>query len=377
MPHTPHLREAFETWNRIQAMNSAQLHEEAAGCGLEQPDAASAGDLRRAILVARLGRGEELAGEGVLVTMPEGYGLLRSRTRSFAEGADDLYVSPRLLRGARLRPGQLVRGTLSAPRRDEKWIGLAHVASVCGTAPSRAAHAVRFDEAPAVLPSAPLGIGTCPVLTGLDAAFPLLRGQRLVFLLPHEARRLAWLQLLAHAVLGAGHGAELLCLLLDQPPEVPHEVRRALGAHGSTGWQVAATTFDEPPARHVEVAAVALQQAMRAAELGRDIVVLVDSLHALVRAANQHLPHGGKILLPGLDSSAFMPARRLLAAARQLEGAGSVTVLALESGPGASAIDQAISAEFLERAQCVVRLAPDGSPELGARIDAARCVFRP
>lgn len=376
MPHTEQLAHAMSAWSRIQALNSAQLHEEAAACGLEQPEAATAGELRRAVLTARLGRGEVLAGEGVLVAMPEGYGLLRSPARSFAEGADDLYVSPAVLRGARLRQGQLVRGTLAAPRRTEKWIALAHVDAVCGTTPSRAAHAPRFDEAAAVLPSVPLGLATCPVLTGLDAAFPLLRGQRLVFLLPHEARRLAWLQLLAQAVLAAGHGTELLCLLLDQPPEVPHEVRRALGAHGSTGWQVAATTFDEPPARHVEVAAVALQQAMRAAELGRHTVMLVDSLHALVCAANQHLPHGGKFLLPGLDSSSFQPARRLLAAARQLEGAGSVTVLALESGRGTSQVDQAISAEFLERAQCIVRLEADGSRELGARIDVARCTMR-
>lgn len=377
MPHTPQLREAFETWRRVQELDSARLHEEAASCGLEQPDAAGAAELRRAILVARLSRGETVVGEGVLVAMPDGYGLLRSQLRSFAEGADDLYVSPRLLRGARLRPGQLVRGTLAAPRRDEKWIGLAHVASICGTAPSRAAHTVRFDEAAAVLPSASLGLGACPELAGLEAAFPLLRGQRLVFLMPQAARRLAWLLLLARAVRGAAHGPELHCLLLDQPPETSPAVRRALEARGSGGWQVAATTFDEPPARHVEVAAVALQQAMRTAEQGRDVVLLVDSLHALVRAANEHLPHGGKILVPGLDSSSFLPARRLLAAARQLEQAGSVTVIALESGAGASAVDQAISAEFVERAHAVVRLAPDGSQELGARIDLANCMFRP
>lgn len=376
MPHTPQLAHAFEAWSRIQAMDTARLHEEAAACGLEQPETTCAAELRRAILAARLARGEVLAGEGVLVCMPEGYGLLRSRHRSYAEGADDLYVSPQVLRGARLRPGQLVRGTLAAPRRTERWIALTHVASVCGAPPSRAAHAVRFDEAAAVLPTTPVGLGACTALAGLDARFPLLQGHRALWLLPREAGRLAWTRLLARALAEARQGLELHCVLLDQPPEAPHAVRRELEALGAGTWHLVATTFDEEPSRHVEVAALALQEAMRAAELGRDVVLLVDSLHALVRAANQHLPHGGKILVPGLDSNAFLPARRLLAAARQLEGAGSVTVIALEHGPGAHAIDQAITAEFVERANCLVQFAADGSRDLGAHVDLARCVLR-
>lgn len=375
MPHTPQLQEALAGWNRIQAMDSAQLHEEAAGCGLEHPEADSPAALRRAILVARLARGESLAGEGVLVVMPEGHGLLRSPRRSFAEAADDLYVSPQLLRGARLRPGQLVRGTLAAPRRHEKWIALVHVASVCGLPPSRAAHAVRFDEAAAVLPATPVGLGAGGALDGLETRFPMLRGHRALWLLPPDAVRLTWTRRLVHALAGAAAGTELHCLLLDQPPEVPHAMRSELACHGAARSQLTTTTFDEPVARHVEAAAIALTQAMRSAEQGRHVVLLIDSLRALVRAANQHLPHGGKILVPGLDSSAFLPARRLFAVARQLEGAGSVTVLALET-EGASALDQAITAEFMERAHCIVRFARDTTSELGARIDLAGSVFR-
>ena len=368
---------ALERWQRLQAMTLSQLHGEAAECGIELPEAASGADLRMAVLCARLARGETLVGEGVLVLSPEGHGLLRSPQRSYAEGADDLYVSPQLLRGTRLRPGQWVRGTLAAPRHREKWLAVTHVESVCGTSPSRAAHAVRFEEAAAVLPTVPLSLGTAPALAALDHPAALRRGQRVLWTLPPGVPRTAWTTLLADAVLAAGPDLALHCILLDQPPEAPVAVPRALAAHDPLRWQLASTTFDELPGRHVEVASVALLHAMRTAEQGKHVVLLVDSLRALVRAANQHIPHSGKILVPGLDSLAFVPARKLLAAARQLEGAGSVTVLALEPGAGTGPVDQAVTAEFVERANCIVQLVPCPTTELGARVDLAQTVLRP
>ncbi len=295
--------------------------------------------------------------EGVLDLLPEGYGFLRCT--GYLAGSQDVYVSQSFVRRFDLRRGDLISGPIRRNRNSDKFPALARVEHVEGQEFDPRGddrHRPAFADLVALPPSSRLSLGAAtdqPTPRLVDLLTPLGRGQRALVLAPPRAGKTAVLKDLARAMRDADVDLELLALLVDERPEEVTAVER------STGAEVVATTFDRSPEDHTQVAELVVERAKRLAERGRDVVVFLDSLTRLARAYNTVVPSSGRVLPGGVDPAALAPAKRLFAAARDLEGAGSLTIVATVVVGTGSRMDEVIAEGFTDTANMELHL--DGS----------------
>lgn len=290
--------------------------------------------------------GHEVIGGGVLEIVQDGYGFLRSADNSYVSGPADIYISPNQISRFNLKTGDTVVGKIRSPKESERYLALNQLHRINGLSPDQTRKKVNFDYLTAEFPRSPLklerGNGSREDITCrmLDIIAPLGKGQRALIVSPPKAGKTMMLQNIAHAITGNHPECELIVLLIDERPEEVTEMRR------SVRGEVVASTFDESPARHVQVAEMVIAKAKRLVENKKDVVVLLDSITRLARAYNTLTPSSGKVLTGGVDSNALQRPKRFFGAARNLTEGGSLTIIATALIETGSKMDDIIYEEF-------------------------------
>ena len=290
-----------------------------------------------------LDRGETLTGEGVLEVLPEGYGFLRSQDWNYLYGPDDIYVSPSQIKRFDLRTGDTVRGQVRPPKEWERYLALLKVESINGDEPERAKTRIAFDNLRPRYPEGRLRLETGDgdlSMRVVDLIAPIGKGQRGLIVSPPRAVKTILLQKIANAIQENHPEVALIVLLIDERPEEVTDMLANVKA------EVIASTFDEPPDRHVQVADMVIEKAKRLVEHGKDVVILLDSLTRLARAHNVVIKNSGKILSGGVDSKALEKPKRFFGAARNTEEGGSLTIVATALVDTGSRMDEVIFEEF-------------------------------
>lgn len=294
------------------------------------------------------------AGRGVLEILPDGFGFLRSPECNYAPGPDDIYVSPSQIRRFNLRTGDLVGGQIRAPKEGERYFALIKIETINDSEPESTRMKPVFDVLTPIRPLSRIqftnGIDNLTARI-MDNYLPMGFGQRVAVVSPPRTDRIALFRDLIHGIRSNHPQAHVLVLLLDERPEEVTELRRNVEA------EVLFSTFDEPSVRHVQVADMALERAKRMAEQGTDVVLFVDSLSRLARAAHASSPAGGKMMNSLVDISALQCVRKVFGAARCLEEGGSLTLFAtLLVG---STFDEVVAEDLLGAANGVIRMNVD------------------
>ncbi len=281
--------------------------------------------------------------EGVLEILDEGYGFLRSPDYNYLPGQDDIYVSPSQIKRFDLRTGDIIAGQVRPPKDSERYFALLKIESVNYEDPDAAKHKTFFDNLTPLYPEEPfrLELGPEELTTRIiDLMCPIGKGQRALITSPPKAGKTIILQKIAQAITTNHPEVKLIVLLIDERPEEVTDMRR------SVRGEVVSSTFDEPADRHVQVANMVLEKSKRLTEHGHDVVILLDSITRLARAHNSVVPHSGKILSGGVDSNALHKPKRFFGAARNIEGGGSLTIIATALIETGSRMDEVIFEEF-------------------------------
>ena len=316
----------------------------------------NASGLRRQELIFEIvrrkaGSGGGALGGGVLETLPDGFGFLRSPHCNYLPGPDDIYVSPSQIRRFNLRTGDEVGGRVRAPKEGERYFALIKIETVNDRSPDIERNKLLFDNLTPVHTSRrlPLDAAT-PGLRMVDAVAPLGFGQRVLVHAPVHAGRTRLCRELADCIADHAPDTHVVMVLVDERPEEVTELREVMRA------EVLSSTFDEPPDRHVQVAEMALERARRLVEQGRDVVVFFDSLTRLARALNAVAPPGGRQLAGQVDAMALHQARRLFGAGRCMQEGGSLTVIATVLTGTQGAVDELLLEELEGTANAEVKL---------------------
>ena len=290
--------------------------------------------------------GEDIYGDGTLEILQDGFGFLRSPDSSYLAGPDDIYVSPSQIRRFNLRTGDTVSGKIRPPKDSERYFALLKVDQINFTDPSESKNKILFENLTPLFPDKTLslqgGNGSTEDLTSriIDLTSPIGKGQRGLIVSPPKAGKTLILQNIAQAIMRNNPECHLIVLLIDERPEEVTEMKR------SVKGEVIASTFDEPPERHVQVAEMVLEKAKRLVEHKRDVVILLDSITRLARAYNIIVPSSGKVLTGGVESNALQRPKRFFGAARNVEEGGSLTILATALVETGSKMDDVIYEEF-------------------------------
>jgi transcription termination factor Rho len=285
-----------------------------------------------------------LHGEGVLEILPEGYGFLRSQDYSYLAGPDDIYVSPSQIKRFGLLTGDLVRGQVRPPKAWEKYLALLKVESVNGLDPEMAKSRVPFDNLRPRYPDTRLRLESKDgdlSMRVVDIFAPIGKGQRGIIVSPPRAGKTILLQKIANSISENHPEVTIIMLLIDERPE---EVTEMVASTIRT--EVISSTFDEGPARHVQVADMVLEKAKRLVESGKDVVILLDSLTRFARAHNAVAPQSGKILSGGVDAAGLHKPKKFFGSARKIDGGGSLTIIATALTETGSRMDDVIFEEF-------------------------------
>jgi transcription termination factor Rho len=300
-------------------------------------------DLIFAILKANAENRGRIYAEGVLETLPDGFGFLRSPDQSYLAGPDDIYVSPSQIRRFALRTGDSIRGQIRPPKDGERYFALLKVETINFETPEQARHRINFDNLTPLYPEekfkleAPSGGVTGRII---DLIAPLGKGQRGLITSPPKAGKTMILKDVANAIAENHPEVYLIVLLIDERPEEVTDMQR------NVKGEVISSTFDEPATRHVQVADMVIEKAKRLVEHKRDVVILLDSITRLARAHNTVVPHSGKILSGGVDSNALHKPKRFFGAARNVEEGGSLTIVGTALIETGSRMDEVIFEEF-------------------------------
>ncbi len=303
-------------------------------------------DLIFSILKKQVKSGEDIFGDGVLEILPDGFGFLRSADWSYLAGPDDIYVSPSQIRRFSLHTGDTISGKISPPKEGDRYFALLKVEQINFEPPENAKHKVLFSNLTPLFPHERFvleqGNGTTEDLTGrmIDLVAPIGKGQRGLIVSPPKAGKTMILQNIAHCIAERNPECYLIVLLIDERPEEVTEMQR------SVKGEVVSSTFDEPPARHVQVAEMAIEKAKHLVEHKHDVVILLDSITRLARAYNTIVPASGKILTGGVDANALERPKRFFGAARNIEEGGSLTIIATALVDTGSRMDEVIYEEF-------------------------------
>lgn len=314
--------------------------------GLENMARSRKQDIIFAILKTHARNGEPIYGDGVLEILPDGFGFLRSSEGSYLAGPDDIYVSPSQIRRFNLQTGDSIAGQIRPPKDGERYFALLKVSQINFDTPDRSRHKLIFENLTPLFPTKQLrlevGNGTTEDLTGrmIDLIAPIGKGQRSIIVAPPKAGKTVLLQNIAQAISKNYPECYLIVLLIDERPEEVTEMQRTVRG------EVVASTFDEPPQRHIQVAEMVIEKAKRLVEHKQDVVILLDSITRLARAYNTVIPSSGKVLTGGVDANALERPKRFFGAARNVEEGGSLTIISTALTDTGSKMDSVIFEEF-------------------------------
>lgn len=303
-------------------------------------------DLVFTILKKHAKSGEDIYGDGVLEILQDGFGFLRSASSSYLAGPDDIYVSPSQIRRFNLRTGDTIDGKIRPPKDGERYFALLKVAKINFEPLDNSRNKVLFENLTPLFPDDRLlleaGNGSTEDISGriLDMVAPIGKGQRGLIVSPPKAGKTLMLQHVAQSITRNNPECHLMVLLIDERPEEVTEMQR------SVRGEVVASTFDEPPARHVQVSEMVIEKAKRLVEHKKDVVILLDSITRLARAYNTVQPSSGKVLTGGLDAHALERPKRFFGAARNVEEGGSLSIIATALVDTGSKMDEVIYEEF-------------------------------
>ena len=296
-----------------------------------------------AILQAQTEKNGYIFGEGVLETLPDGFGFLRAPDYNYLPGPDDIYVSPSQIRRFGLRTGDIISGHIRPPKEGERYFALLKVESINYEDPDRARDKILFDNLTPLYPEQRLRLEYDPqefTTRVIDLLDPIGKGQRGLIVAAPRTGKTMMLQNIAKAIAHNHKEVVLIVLLIDERPEEVTDMQR------SVQGEVVSSTFDEPGTRHVQVAEMVIEKAKRLVEHGRDVVILLDSITRLARAYNAVVPPSGKILSGGVDSNALHKPKKFFGAARNIEDGGSLTIIATALIDTGSRMDEVIFEEF-------------------------------
>jgi len=303
-------------------------------------------DIIFGILKRHAKSGEDIYGDGVLEILQDGFGFLRSSDSSYLAGPDDIYVSPSQIRRFNLRKGDSIAGKIRPPKDGERYFALLKVDSINFDRPDNAKHKILFENLTPLFPDERMimevGNGSSEDLTAriIDLVSPIGKGQRGLIVSPPKAGKTLMLQNVANSIKRNNPECHLIVLLIDERPEEVTEMQRTVRG------EVVASTFDEPPARHVQVAEMVIEKAKRLVEHKLDVIILLDSITRLARAYNTVIPSSGKVLTGGVDAHALEKPKRFFGAARNIEEGGSLTIIATALVDTGSKMDEVIFEEF-------------------------------
>ena len=298
------------------------------------------------ILKERAEDGAEIAGDGVLEVLQDGFGFLRSPEANYLPGPDDIYVSPDMIRQLSLRTGDTIEGVIKAPEDTERYFGMTKVEKINFEDPERARHKVAFENLTPLYPDERLNMELEDPTTKdrsariIDLVAPIGKGQRSLIVAPPRTGKTVLLQNIANSIEKNHPECYLIVLLIDERPEEVTDMQR------SVKGEVVSSTFDEPATRHVAVSEMVIEKAKRLVEHKRDVVILLDSITRLGRAYNTVVPSSGKVLTGGVDANALQRPKRFFGAARNIEEGGSLTIIATALIDTGSRMDEVIFEEF-------------------------------
>ncbi|NBC37971.1 transcription termination factor Rho [Novosphingobium sp. FSY-8] len=330
----------------LKKKTSAELVEMAEELGVESASTLRRQDLMFAILKEMADDGEQIMGLGTIEVLPDGFGFLRSPEANYLAGPDDIYVSPNQVRKWGLRTGDTVEGEIRAPKDGERYFAITKLVKVNFDDPDAVRHRVNFDNLTPLYPNERLKLDTLdPTVKDksarvIDLISPQGKGQRALIVAPPRTGKTVLLQNIAKAITDNHPEVFLLVLLVDERPEEVTDMQR------SVKGEVISSTFDEPAARHVQVAEMVIEKAKRLVEHKRDVVILLDSITRLGRAYNTVVPSSGKVLTGGVDANALQRPKRFFGAARNIEEGGSLSIIATALIDTGSRMDEVIFEEF-------------------------------
>ena len=313
-------------------------------------------ELMFAIMKKRAKAGEQVFGDGVLEVLPDGFGFLRSPDTSYMASTDDIYLSPSQVRRFNLHTGDMIEGEVRVPKDGERYFALVKVDRVNGLTPEENKHKIMFENLTPLFPKEQFrlerDIKGEENVTGriIDLVAPIGKGQRALLVAQPKTGKTMMMQHIAHALAANHPDAHLMVLLVDERPEEVTEMQRTVRG------EVISSTFDEPAARHVQVAEMVIERAKRLVELKKDVVILLDSITRLARAYNNVLPSSGKVLTGGVDANALQRPKRFFGAARNVEEGGSLTIIGTALIDTGSRMDEVIYEEFKGTGNCEIHL---------------------
>ena len=330
----------------LKAKSPTELLSFAEEVEVENANAMRKQELMFAILKQLAAREVDITGQGVVEVLQDGFGFLRSPDSNYLAGPDDIYVSPSQIRRFGLRTGDTVEGQIRSPKEGERYFALLKVNTINFEDPDKQRHKIHFDNLTPLYPDERLEMETEDPTrkdhTGrvIDIVAPIGKGQRGLIVAQPRTGKTVILHNIAHAITANHPECYLIVLLIDERPEEVTDMQR------SVKGEVVSSTFDEPAARHVQVAEMVIEKAKRLVEHGRDVVILLDSITRLGRAYNTVVPSSGKVLTGGVDANALQRPKRFFGAARNIEEGGSLTIIATALIDTGSRMDEVIFEEF-------------------------------
>ena len=328
---------------QLKTQNIKGLIQMAKEYGIEGFSSMRKQELIFALLQAQAEQDGLIYGEGVLETLPDGFGFLRAQSYNYLPGPDDIYVSPSQIRRFGLRTGDTVSGQIRPPKEGERYFALLKVEAVNYEDPEDTKDKILFDNLVPLYPDERVILESDPdnySTRVMDMLTPLGKGQRGLIVASPRTGKTMLLQAIANSITANHKNIYMIVLLIDERPEEVTDMERSVQA------EVVSSTFDEPAQRHVQVAEMVIEKAKRLVEHKRDVVILLDSITRLARAYNTVVPPSGKILSGGVDSNALHRPKRFFGAARNIEGGGSLTIIATALIDTGSRMDEVIFEEF-------------------------------
>jgi transcription termination factor Rho len=330
----------------LQHLPVTELVDMAIADGVDNASRMRKQDVIFAILKNKAKNGDNIFGDGTLEVLQDGFGFLRSPDTSYLAGPGDIYVSPSQIRRFNLHTGDSVQGEIRTPKDGERYFALVKVDTVNDEKPENTKHKILFENLTPLFPTEPLtlerDIKAEENITSrvIDMIAPIGKGQRALLVASPKSGKTVMMQNIAHAITANHPDVTLIVLLIDERPEEVTEMTR------SVRGEVVASTFDEPAARHLQVAEMVLEKAKRLVEHKKDVVILLDSITRLARAYNTVIPSSGKVLTGGVDANALHKPKRFFGAARNIEEGGSLTIIATALVDTGSRMDDVIYEEF-------------------------------
>lgn len=338
----------------LKEMSISELIHIAKDIGVEGASGMRKQELIFKVLAKQTEKSGLIFSEGVLETLPDGFGFLRAPEYNYLPGPDDIYVSPSQIRKFDLRTGDTISGQIRPPKEGERYFALIKVEAINFEAPEAAREKIFFDNLTPLYPDEQLRMETDDPSNisarVIDLVTPIGKGQRALIVAPPRTGKTMLLQTIANSITENHSEVALIVLLIDERPEEVTDMQR------SVKGEVISSTFDEPPTRHVQVADMVIEKAKRLVEHKKDVVILLDSITRLARAHNAVVPPSGKILSGGIDSNALQRPKRFFGAARNIEEGGSLTIIATALIDTGSRMDDVIFEEFKGTGNCEIHL---------------------